>query len=198
LLLLLLLIVLTIIALALPAWLVLSASAVAGLVAVMTVCALAHLLLPLVMLVGAALLGSFLVFLVLFVVEGAMSALVIFALLVPAKSIFKVLVNVRFRKLLDVLLRAGVVSCSPILGYFQEQLNKAVGIKCRVMLLAKPERALFPVRHLLALADYSFKQLLSHFTKALLLGQEHLFVVILEVNKVGKIFEKLHARKIPA
>ncbi len=160
----LLLIVLTIIALALPAWLVLSASAVAGLVAVKSVRALAHKLLPLVVLVGAALLGSFLVFLVLFVVEGAISALFIFALFVPAESIFKVLVHVRFRKFLDVLLRAGVVSCSPILGYFLEQLNEAVGIKCRVMLLAEPQWALFPVRHLLALADYSFKQLLSHFS----------------------------------
>jgi hypothetical protein len=53
------------------------------------------------------------------------------------------------------------------------------------MLLAKPQRALFPVRHLLTLANYFFKQLFSHFTKALLLGQEHLFVVNLEVDKVG-------------
>lgn len=112
--------VLTIIALALPAWLVVAYSTVAGLVAVITVGAFAHLLLPLVVLVGAPLLGSFLVFLVLFVVKGAMTALVIFALLVTAESIFKVLVHMRFGKPLNMLLRADVFSSSPILGYFVE------------------------------------------------------------------------------
>jgi hypothetical protein len=62
------------------------------------------------------------------------------------------------------------------------------------VLLAKPQGALFPVRHLLALADNLFKELLRHLSKALLLGQENLFVVILKVDKVGNIFEKLHAR----
>lgn len=195
---LLLLVVLTVITLGLAAGLVLPTSPVAGLVAVLAACALAHLLLPLVVLVSASLLGSFFVFLVLFVVEGALPALIVFGLLVSAESVLLVLVHVWIRKSTDMVLQAQIIFGCSNLCHLENQLDQAVSVQGRVVLLAESQRTLLPVRHLLAFAYHLFKQLLSDLGEARLLDKADLLEVFLEVDKVGEIFEKLHPRKIPS
>jgi hypothetical protein len=64
------------------------------------------------------------------------------------------------------------------------------------VLLAEAQRTLFPVRHLLALANDLFEELFSHLCETTILDFEHFLEVILEVDEVGEIFVKLHAWKI--
>ena len=107
-------------------------------------------------------------------------------------ELFFSIVHVRFSKLLNMLLSADIFFLCPILGYFVQQLNQAVGIKCCIVLLTQRQRAFFPVRYLLTLAEHFFEQTLSHLCQTALFNEENFFVIFLKVDEVGKMFEKLH------
>jgi len=170
--------------------------------AVVAACGLVLLLLqlPLVVFVRAALLRSFLVFLVLFVIKRALVALVlVFAFFIPRKpALFWVVVFQRVGVLPDVFLGAHLILVGPDLCNFVQDRDQAVRIEGSVMLLAESEWALLPIGHLFALADALLENLLRHLCQTDLRCHANLGVVGLQVDEVGEVFEEVHPRQVPA
>lgn len=83
-----------------------------------------------------------------------------------------------------MLVRRDLVLGRGDIGYLKQNWDHTIGVQSRIVLLAEAQRALLPVRHLLALANALLEHALGHFSKTNLRRQADLLVVRLNVDEV--------------